>query len=417
MIYLLRKLVNKMNDIITVMKFTIKDMIKRKSFIISTIIILVLIVVGFNVPNVMKLFSGEDNLTKILIVDNNNIFEDKLEILKESDVGYQIDISKDSYDDIKKKLENKEIDGAIEIEKNGNDINMRYMVLSVGLMSEVPENLINSLESLYIDTQINKLDLTERELQSIKPNFSYSMEQTSEEEASGNIIVMMLMSVVLFYAIYFCAYQVSSSITTEKTSKIIETLVTSTSPKNIVLGKTLGIGIVGLVQLILIVATAVISALVFLERGLLEAVLDMSHITLYLGLITIIYFILGYFTYALLYALTGSTVSKPEDIQSANSPIALLAVVGFYLSYFTMINPTSKLNLFASLFPISAPFCMPFRIMMGLASGIDVLISIVILVITILIIAKIAIKIYSNAILNYGTKLSFKDIISMYKDK
>lgn len=60
---------------------------------------------------------------------------------------------------------------------------------------------------------------------------------------------------------------------------------------------------------------------------------------------------------------------------------------------------------------------MPFRIMMGLATGADVAISIAILIITILIIAKVAIKIYSNAILNYGAKMSFKDIVNMYKDK
>lgn len=197
----------------------------------------------------------------------------------------------------------------------------------------------------------------------------------------------------------------------------METLVTSTSPTTIVLGKTIGIGIVGLLQMVVIVATALISAKAFLAPELLEAVLDMSSVTPYLGIITIIYFILGYFTYALLYALTGSTVSKPEDIQSANSPVAILAVIGFYLSYFTMMNPTSELNLFASLFPMSSPFCMPFRVMMGLASGTDVLISVAILMVTILIIARIAIKIYSNAILNYGTKMSLKDIMKMYREK
>lgn len=143
----------------------------------------------------------------------------------------------------------------------------------------------------------------------------------------------------------------------------------------------------------------------------------MSSITLYLGIITIVYFILGYAEYSLLYALTGSTVSKPEDIQSANTPVAILAVIGFYLSYFTMMNPTSELNLFAAIFPVSSPFCMPFRIMMGLASGTEVAISIAILIVTIFIIAKVAIKIYSNAILNYGTKMSLKDILNMYKEK
>ena len=82
-----------------------------------------------------------------------------------------------------------------------------------------------------------------------------------------------------------------------------------------------------------------------------------------------------------------------------------------------MMNTTSELNLFASLFPISSPFCMPFRIMMGLASFTDVIISIIILTVTIIVVANIAIRIYSNAILNYGSKMSIKDIIKMYKEK
>ena len=406
-----------MKDIITVMKFTIKDMVKRKSFVISTIIILVLIIIGFNVPNIIKSFKGEDTGDKLLIVDNDNIFEGNLELLKQANLGYDIEIGNASFDEIKEKIENEEISDAIMIEKQENNIKIRYIVENTTMMEDVPETIVNSINSLYSNIQINKLGLTEEQLQSITPNFEFSLEQTDEDEANGNIFVMMLMSIVLFYAIYFCAYQVSSSITTEKTSKIMETLVTSTSPKTIVLGKTLGIGIVGLIQLILIVGTALISAKSFLEPELLDAVLDMSSITVYLGIITIIYFILGYFAYALLYALTGSTVSKPEDIQSANGPVAILAVVGFYLSYFTMMNPTSELNTFAALFPISSPFCMPFRIMMGLASGREVALSIAILIVTILVIAKIAIKIYSNAILNYGTKMGLKDIINIYKDK
>lgn len=284
-------------------------------------------------------------------------------------------------------------------------------------MANVPDDIISMMNSLYSNLQISKLGLTESQLQSITPNFDYELEQTEEEKANGNVFAIMLLSIVLFYAIYFCAYQVSSSITTEKTSKIIETLVTSTSPKTIVLGKTIGVGVVGLLQLILLVGTALISAKAFLDPELINSILDISAITPYLGIITIIYFILGYLAYALLYALTGSTVSKPEDIQSANGPVAMLAVIGFYLSYFTMMNPTSSLNVFASIFPISSPFCMPFRIMMGLASTTDVLISIAVLIITILIIAKVAIKIYSNAILNYGTKMGIKDIMKMYKDK
>ena len=369
-----------MKDLFIVTKFTMKDMLQRKSFIITTIIFLIMIVVGFNIPNFMKMLNKDSDVNKIEIIDSENVFEGTLESLKDLDTGYEIQISNENYEKIKEKIENEEIDSAIIAEKQDENIKIRYIVKSATMMSGVPEDIILTLNTLYTNIQINKLGLTEEQLKSITPNFEFALEQT-DEEASGNVYAMMLLSLVLFYAIYFCAYQVSSSITTEKTSKIIETLVTSTSPKTIVLGKTLGIGIVGLLQMILLVGTALISAKTFLEPDILDSIIDVSKITPYLGIITIIYFIFGYFEYALLYALTGSTVSKPEDIQSANGPVAILAVIGFYLSYFTMMNPASELNIFASIFPISSPFCMPFRVMMGLAKPTDVIISIVILLI------------------------------------
>lgn len=405
-----------MKDLFTVTKFTMKDMLQRKSFIITTIIFLVMIIIGFNIPNFIKMLNKDSDIEKIIIVDSENVFEGTLENLKDLDTGYEIQILNDNYEKVKQKIEDEEIDSAIIVEKKNENIKIRYIVKNATMMSGVPEDIISTLNTLYTNIQIYKLGLTEEQLKAITPNFEFSLEQI-DEEASGNVFALMLLSIVLFYAIYFCAYQVSSSITTEKTSKIIETLVTSTSPKIIVLGKTLGIGIVGLLQMILLVGTAIISAKIFLEPEMIESVIDVSKITPYLGIVTIIYFIFGYFEYALLYALTGSTVSKPEDIQSANGPVAILAVIGFYLSYFTMMNPTSSLNVFASMFPISSPFCMPFRIMMGLAKPTDVAISLIILLITGIVIAKVAIKIYSNAILNYGTKMSLNDIIKMYRDK
>ena len=169
--------------------------------------------------------------------------------------------------------------------------------------------------------------------------------------------------------------------------------------------------------MLIVVITAIISANLFLDKELLSLILDVSNFNLFLLIMIIIYFISGYFIYALLYALTGSTVSKPEDIQSANIPISILVIIGFYLSYLTMMNPNSNLNFFAAIFPLSSPFCMPFRVMMGVASVKEIILSLVIIVITIILIAKVAIKIYSNAILNYGTKLSIKELINMYKSK
>lgn len=409
-----------MRDLLTVATFTMKDLLKRKSFIISNIIIWVIIIALFNVPNILKMINGDDDSAsneKLLIIDNDNVFEGALEILKQNELGYDVQISNDelNFDNIKEKIDNGDINQAIVIKQENGNINIEYIVANLLYVSEVPQDIVSSLSAIYTNLQISKLNLTPQQLESITPNFNFEMKQTETQEVQGNNIVMMLLSLVLFYAIYFCAYQVSTSITTEKTSKIIETLVTSTNPRTIVLGKTIGIGIVGLIQVLAMIIIALISNNLFLEEGILDKLISIENLTPFLLIMTLIYFLLGYFAYALMYALTGSTVSKPEDVQSANSPVAILAVIGFYLAYFTMMNPTSDLNVFASIFPLSSAFCMPFRIMMGIATTKDIVLSILVLILTIIVIARISIKIYSNAILNYGSKINLKDIFKFYK--
>ena len=408
---------NNFKDIFTVAKFTMRDMIGRKSFRISTLIILILIVVGFNVPSFIQNFSNPDDNT-ILFVDRDNIFSGSLNTLSEnSELGYQAEISTDSDETIKQQIDNDEINSAFIIEKTDAEPRIRYIVKNTATISEPPQQIIDQLNSLYSAVQLSKLGLTESELATLIPNFDFEIEQTESEVVGGNIGVMMILSCILFFAIYFCAFQVSSSITIEKTSKIIETLVTSTSPRSIILGKTIGIGLVGLGQMLLFVVTAILSAYSFLDSEILNAMLDLSNFTPYLAIITLVYFILGYFVYALLYAVTGATVSKPEDIQAANTPVVILTMIGFYLAYFTLMNPTGELNIFASLLPISSPFCMPLRVMMGVASSWDVCLSILILLITCIVVAHIAIKIYSNAILNYGNQRGLKNLFKMYKEK
>ena len=408
---------NRFRDIITVTKFTMRDLISRKSFRVSTILILILIIAGFNVPNIMDSLTGGDYNDTILISDPENLYDNKLETLNQSELGYNFTFDPISYDEIKAKIDDGSINAAVMIGKAENTVNFTYIVSNAATIMSSPTTLIDALSSLYTNVQIQKLDLTASQLASVTPTFTTEVKQTEDQEIGGNINVMMLMSVLLFFAVYFCAYQVSSSITIEKTSKIMETLVNSTSPRTIILGKTIGIGIVGLLQMLLFVITAIISAKLFLNPEILSHLLDLSNFTFYLAAITIIYFILGYFAYALLYALVGSTVAKPEDIQSANMPVAIVIMIGFYLAYFTLMDPTGQLAGIAALLPISSPFCMPLRVMMGIATGWEVVISIVILLIFCALVAKIAIKIYSNAILNYGTRMTIADMIKSYKEK
>ena len=404
-----------MRDILIVAKFSIKDMLRKKSFIVSTIIILLLIVGGLQVPRLLN--KGKNSNPKILIVDNENLFDNQLTELNNLKLDYEFIIENKDLKEIKKDINNDKIKSSIIVNKSEDGIKLDYVVKNKLYVERIPDDLFTSLTSLYTNIQIGKLGLSEEQIKSISPTFDFKIIQSEKETTEGNVFLGMIISMLLYFGVYFFAYQISSSITTEKTSKIMETLVTSTSPRSIVLGKTIGLGIIGIIQVILIGGTAYITAINSFDASTINQFLDMSKITPVLGLVILIYFILGYLVYSLLYALTGSTVSKPEDVQAANTPLAILSLVGFYLAYFSLMNPASSINKYAAIIPISSPFCMPCRVMMGLSSVKEVLISLLVLVITILVVAKVAIKVYSSAILNYGTKLSFKDIFKMFKSK
>ena len=407
-----------MRSLFTVISFTIKDMVKRKSFIISNIIILLIIVIGFNVPKFLSGIKSEN--AKVTVLDNENIFDNKLDNLHEQflELGYDVEVDKESSkEEVQEKVKNKEVSSAIILTENDNGLYFEYLVDGMGLNTTVPTEVISAIQLTYQNMQLVKLGIPEENLPKLNTESNITVTSLSTDESSSNVFVMMMLSIVLFYAIYFYAYQVSSAITIEKTSRIIETLVTSTSPKIIVLGKTIGIGLVGIMQTLILILVAVISANTFLEPDTAKAIFEMMKLSPQMIGIIAVYYLLGYSLYALLYALTGSTVSKPEEIQSANGPVAILAVIGFYLSYFTMMNPTSNLNEIAALVPIYSPFCLPFRVMMGLSSRNEVILSIAILVVTIFIVAKISIKIYSSAILNYGERISLKKMFGMYKSK
>lgn len=407
-----------MRNLWLVTEFTIKEMIKRKSFIISTLVLLIIIATAFNIPNIMKMLGKKDFNEEILVIDPENLFEGNVEVLNQMNMGYNFEITTENlnYDQLKQKIENDK-DECIKFTKNEETIKMEYIVESATMnFGTVPQELVSIFTNLYSKIQISKLNITPEELATIEPEFDVVLVETDENAAKGNVTIMMIISLVLFYAVFFCAQQVSVAITTEKTSKIIETLVTSTDSKTIVLGKTLGIGIVGLVQVILMITVAVISAKFCIDPELLNTIFDVSSITPKLLILTLVYFCFGYALYSLFFALTGATVSKPEDVQYANGPVSFVAVIGFYLAYFSMMNPSSNLNKISGIIPISSPFSMPLRIMMGTATNSEITTSLLVLVVTTILLAVVAIRVYSSTILNTGARLSLKEAIKMAKE-
>ena len=408
-----------MRDILIVTKFTLIEALKKKAFIVSTIIMILMIILASAFTKIIPKLADSNEKDKVLIVDNDNIFENQLNTMNELGLNNEFIIAKEktSLADVKTKIKNKDIKKGIIISKAEGKIKIEYVVENTSLMMNSPVDIQKALKEIYSRNQLKKLNLTQQQIQSLEPNFEYTIVSSQEKDANKNITVILALTGLLFAAIYTFAYQVSTSITTEKTSKIVETLVTYTKARNIVLGKTFGIGLAGLIQLLIIAIISIFSINTFVDKNMLSAFLDLSTITPALGITIIVYFILGYMEYALLYALTGSFVSNPEEVKAAATPASLIAVMSFYLAYFTIMSPTSNLNSIASIVPFSSPFSAPFRVMLGVATPREMIMSVLILIATNILIAHIAIKVYTNAIINNGTKLSLKEIIKMYKTK
>lgn len=409
-----------MKEMLIVSKFTIKDMIKRKSFIVSNIIFLLIILVGTNIPRILEAFNSDDENSRLLIVDNDNLLGDDLSALSDNkDMGYEISFSRGEFlkNDAQKALDDDKYDEIISFKLDGKKIIFEDYQTDMNLSSTNTEVIVNQITSIYYNKKLVDLGLTSKQLEDLDVGFELNNNHLSNSDSGNSTFAMMMFSIVLFYAVFFCASQVSSSVTTEKTSKIIESLTTSTSPKNIVLGKTLGVGVTGLIQLVVLLGFGIICAKMFLPSEILSGVINLSSINFSVWVIIVLYFILGYALFALIFALTGSLVQKPEDIQSANSPVSMLSVFAFYLAYFSMMNPKSSVSVFASLFPFSSPFSMPSRYMLGIANIGDVVISISLLIVMCVIIGFVSVKVYSNAILNYGSKFSLKDIGKYLKQR
>lgn len=415
-----------MNNIFIVMGYTIKENIRKKSFIISNIIMFAIIILLFNVPNIMNLMNGdkesktpdqvvEQTKNKVILVDTENLLEgeniisDTMEFIKDNNM---------SVDMIKEKIQSGEIHSAVILKRVETGIGYDYLVKEKGIFTMDATSAISDLiKTSLINKEMKQLNASEEMLAFVNSSIIPNVQQVVGGEAKNDFGIAMASSFILFFAIYFFGYSVSVSVSSEKTSRVMETLVTSTNPRSIIIGKTLGMGIVGLLDMLSLILVAVLSYMIFLpkEMNFISQMIDFSTFNITSFAIILIYFILGYIVFAFLNAVTGATVNKVEDIQAANMPISIVSILSFYLAYFTAMMPNSGASKFASIFPFSSAFSMPGRILAGGVTGGEIALSIILLILTACILAFISIKVYSAAILHYGERLKFSDIPKLLK--
>lgn len=415
-----------MKDMITILKYTIKENLTKKTFIIATIILMALIILITNIPNIINLFEkGEkaQESSKFIVIDEYTQVGEELNALTEMGKAmyWDIQIKPNSSEDDIEQLRNDELDGIVEILKNEETGMLKLKYTSKGSIFIDDQITSNQFSEMIKIIQVNKeLANSNVSIETINMiNSGIEVETKYLDDENDNYGVAMVASFILFFAVYFYGNSVAVSVSSEKTSRVMETLVTSTTPTNIIIGKTLAMGIVGLGQMLLLILTAFASYKLFIPA-------DMDFISVMIGninlnvtsiVICIIYFILGYTVFAFLNAVTGATISKVEDLNSAQTPIALISLFSFYLAYFTATVPDSSASKFASIFPFSSAFSMPGRILAGGATTWEIMLSIAILIATAIIFAFVSIKAYSGAVLHYGKRLNIKDLFKLSKEK
>ena len=152
-----------MRDLFTVASFTIKEMVKKKSFIVSNIIFLVIILVGTNVPRLLESLNGKSEGKKVLIVDSKNVFEGSLETLNTEDSIYDLSITNDSYDKdkIKSVLENGDYEEVIVLDVDNQKIIFDDYQEEASLTSVPADDLMSSITNIYYGINLSKIDLSE----------------------------------------------------------------------------------------------------------------------------------------------------------------------------------------------------------------------------------------------------------------
>ncbi len=199
----------------------------------------------------------------------------------------------------------------------------------------------------------------------------------------------------LYGQLFAYGYWVASGVVEEKSSRVVEVLLATLRPSQLLRGKILGIGVLGLLQLMVIgivgLATAQAVGSLQFPSGAISTIA-----------IVLFWFVLGYFFYASLFAVAGSIVTRQEDLQTTMTPLTLIIVASFFIGISAVSNPDSTLATVASLLPPSAPLVMPSRIVLGDASAAEVVLSIAISIGATIALIPIATKIYSRAVLQSG---------------
>ena len=235
---------------------------------------------------------------------------------------------------------------------------------------------------------------------------------------ASRLIVGAVFGVLIFITIVIYGMWVAAGVVAEKSSRVMELLVSAASPRQLVIGKALGIGLAGATQYVLVLVPAIVTLLA--ENQIATALLgpsagiapSLQALSPTLLLAFGVYYALGFALYSLIYAAAGSLVSRPEDLQIIALPLSLLAIVGYIQAILALTGGITGFIRFASIVPFWSPFVMLTRLSVGRVEPMELVISISLLLVTILVTAVVAIRIYAAGVLLYGQRPGLRAYIA-----
>ncbi|MFC5649386.1 ABC transporter permease [Paenibacillus solisilvae] len=433
------------NGFATVVGFTVKNKLRGKAFLITTIIIAVIISIGINLPYIISQFSGEGKATSIGYVDKTQdktrsdfytgsrivgLLNQYYKAQEKPEIEIQSFADAGTADANEKELKQAVADGTIKgyIEfaegTNGSFPSVTYK--SEALMDvKTSQSLQTAL--LWVKQQgvLQDSGLSQAQKDLLLAPIQLDTVQISATEGAGSIgsgktegeqgMDMALVYVIifmLFMAIMISGQMIASEITAEKSSRVMEILITSVSPLKAMFGKITGMFLIVLTQLAVYVIVIVVNmTMPHNASKLSEFDIKLSNIDPVLLCYAILFFLTGYFLFSTMFAAVGSIVSRTEDLGQAVMPITMLSLAGFYICMFGgLSNPNSMLIKVSSFIPFFSPYAMVVRLGLSDPPIWQVWLSVAILIITISFTGWLSAKIYRTGVLMYGKKPSMKEL-------
>ncbi|WP_339270177.1 ABC transporter permease [Paenibacillus sp. FSL K6-1330] len=425
-----------MNNMWTVIRFTFMNKIRTKSFLVSTLIFALIITIGINLPFLIQMFTGDkagsEETTRIgLVYGQEQTLAEQLETTWSNlpTTSYEL-VKYETADEaaLNKDIKDGVIEGYLKFEaQEGNTFpTVVYSSEDEAMSPELQSNLQAALQVAKTRSIVDGLDLSDAQInelnqpvqidaRSIDPTETGNADGASGEKEGAseviNYIVVYALIILFFFTLMGTGNMIASEVTTEKSSRIMEILITSVSPLSQMFGKVIGMFLLGLSQIAAFGVVVVVNLILPHNIDTLKDMnLDLTAIDPMLLVFGLIFYILGYFLYAMLYAAIGSIVSRTEDLGQAVMPITMLSLVAFYIAIFSLNAPNSMLMKVSTYIPFISPTTILVRIGLGSIPFWEILLSLAILIVSILVFGWLAAKIYRTGVLMYGKRPTFKEL-------